>query len=29
MERLHYLALAHLVKRTSSAEGRLLPETQG
>jgi uncharacterized protein (DUF2336 family) len=29
MERLHFLALAHLVKRTSTTEGRLLPEAEG
>ena len=29
MERLHYQALAHLVRRTSTTEGRLLPETEG
>lgn len=28
MERAHYLALAHLVRRTSSTEGRLLPEAE-
>jgi uncharacterized protein (DUF2336 family) len=28
MERLHFLALAHLVRRTSSTEGRLLPDSE-
>ncbi|MCA3246981.1 MAG: DUF2336 domain-containing protein [Azospirillum sp.] len=29
MERAHFLALGHLVRRTSSTEGRLLPEAEG
>jgi uncharacterized protein (DUF2336 family) len=29
MERAHYLALAHLIKRTSASEGRLMPAEDG